>query len=161
MTKRDICLVSLVALLAGWYVFHFTDWFRHKFIRIEHTVRVVPEPGPAYGRRGKAPDKDVNNVIFSFRKSYRLTSVRVAVAAEIQTNQEAHSLWELSADKGSLPVNGIAYGIPVAGMVSSVPGAEAEPLESGVEYRLLLEAGSVKGTNDFSVPGLPDTRGWR
>jgi hypothetical protein len=158
MTKKDICLVTLVAVLGGWYAFHFTDWFRHKVIRIEHTVRALPEPGPAYGRPADPTGKDVEKVAFSFRKHYRLTSVKLVLAAEIQTNKYAHPLWELVSPKGSQPVNGIVYGNPIPGMASAVPAADAEPLEPGVEYRLLVEARSLKGTNDFNVPARSASR---
>jgi hypothetical protein len=162
MTKRDIYLVALVAMLGGWYIFHFTNWFRHKYIPIEHTVRVVPAPGRAYGVPGKNPDKDQVNVIFSFREYFRLTSVRVVSISELRTNRkDAHALWALVARKGSSPVNGLSYGNLVPGMKSALSGAEAEPLEPGVEYRLLVEAGSVRGTNDFSVPASSAALGRR
>jgi hypothetical protein len=152
ISKKEIVLVALVVLMAGLYVYYFTDWFRPKFIRIEYTVRSLREAWGGNGRRADA-GKQAHNVTFSLHKDYRLTSVQVVTAAESRTNKYAHALWSLTSKSGSAPVNSIAYGMPIEGMEPSVTGGpEAEPLEPGVEYRLIVEARSVKGTNDFSVP---------
>jgi hypothetical protein len=152
MTRKDIFLVVLVAALGGMYVGYFTDWFRPKVMRIEHSARPLREAWTGDGKRVDPTGKQVNNVTFALHKDYRLTSVRVVPAAEAQTNKAAHTLWHLISKAGSPPVNGFAYGQPIPGMTSSVPGFVTEPLEPGVQYRLLVEAGPVKGTNDFSIP---------
>jgi hypothetical protein len=140
MSKKNIFLVALVVVLAGLYVVYFTDWFRPKFIRIEHTVRSVSAGG-----------RELNNVTFSLHKDYRLTSLKVVSSAEYQTNDHTAALWHLVAEKGSTPVKGFAYGFAIPGMTPFVAGTEPYPLKSGVNYRLLLEARSVKGEHEFAI----------
>jgi len=152
MTRRDILLVALVVVLGGLYVACFTDWFRTKTMRIEYSARPLREAWGVRGRvdpAGKRPD----SVTFSLHRDYRLTSVQVVRVDEVETNQYARRYWDLVCQGGSPPVNAIAYGMPIPGMTSSVPGLAAEPLKPGVRYRLLLQAGSVKGTNDFEIAG--------
>jgi len=151
VSKKEIILVALVVMMAGLYVYHFTDWFRHKTIRIESTVRSLRE---AWGPNGRVDTtgKQINNITFSLHKDYRLTSVQVIPAAEARTNRQAHALWSLASKKGSAPVNAISYGTPIEGMAPLSAFVEVEPLEPGVEYRLFVEAGSIKGTNDFIIP---------
>ena len=144
MTKKNIFLLSVVVVLTGLYVVYFTDWFRPKFIRIEHSVRSLPAPG--------SRARSINNVTFSLHKDYRLTSLKVVPAAEFQTNAYVRPLWNLVSEKGSSPVNGFAYGFPVPGMTPAVANADPDPLQPGVEYRLLLEARSTKGEHDFTIP---------
>ena len=159
ISKKEIVLVALVVLMAGLYVFYFTDWFRPKFIRIEYTVRSLREAWGGGGRRVDLASKQPNNVTFSLHKDYRLTSVEVVSAAEAQTNKYPHALWSLISKDGSAPVNSIAYGMPIEGMEpSAVSSADAEPLEPGVEYRLLVKARSLTGTNTFSVPAKSASR---
>jgi hypothetical protein len=153
ISKKEIVLVALVVVMAGLYVYYFTDWFRPKYIRIEYTVRSLREAWGGNGRRTDLAEKQPHNVTFSLHKDYRLTSVEVVKLAESQTNKYAHALWSLTSRSGSEPVNSIAYGMPIEGMEPSVVGTpDAEPLEPGVEYRLLVQARSIKGTNVFSVP---------
>ena len=147
MTKKNIFLISIVVVLAGIYVVFFSGWFGPKFIRVEHTVRSIREAA-----RGGAVSRQVNNVTFSLHKNYRLTSVKVVPSAEYQTSEYAPPLWYLVSQKGSQPVDGFAYGFPIPGMTPAIASAEPDPLQPGVEYRLVLETKSVKGEHDFSIP---------
>jgi hypothetical protein len=151
VSKKEIILVAFVAMMAGVYAYFFTDWFRPKFIRVESSVRPVREAWGPNGRVDRA-GKQLNDVSFSLHKDYRLTSVQVVALDEARTNRYPHALWSLASKSGSEPVNAISYGTPIAGMAPAVAALEVEPLERGVQYRLLLEAGSIKGTNDFIVP---------
>jgi len=152
VSKKEIFLALLVLVLVGLYAFYFTDWFKGKYIRVEHSARPLREAW-GNGQRVDPTGKQVNNVTFSLLKDYQLTSVQVVPLVEFQTNNHARPLWQLVSKTGSRPVNGFAYGAPIAGMAPvSVLNAEAQPLEPGVEYRLLVEASSIKGTNDFNIP---------
>jgi hypothetical protein len=51
----------------------------------------------------------------------------------------------------SEPTKGFVYGMNVPGMRSAVTGASAEPLDPIQTYRLLVEAGSLKATHDFTL----------
>jgi len=154
MSKKEWTLITLVLVLGGVWVVFFSGWFGPKVIRIEHSVRSARESWGPEGRRVPAPGKqDVGNVSFTLHKNYRLTSVKVVPAADIRTNKYAHAAWHLVAKNGSQPVDSLAYGLPVAGMTAYSAGVQPEPLVPGVEYRLLVEAGSWKGERDFEIPG--------
>lgn len=150
ISKKEIFLAMLVAVLGGLYVCYFTDWFRQRVIKIEHTARPLREAWTGGGQRVDPTGKQLNNVSFSLHQNYRLTSVRVFRLAE--TSNEAPPLWHLVSKAGSSPVNTVAYGMAVPGMTSSIPGMVAGLLEPGFEYRLVVEARSAQGTNDFSIP---------
>ena len=149
LSKKEIFLVVVVVIFGGLYVWCCTDWFRTRVIHIEHTARPLREAWTGNGQRVDPTGKQVNNVSFSLHQDYRLTSVRVFASAK--TN--APPLWHLVSKNGSAPVNTIAYGMDIPGMASALPGTAAEPLEPGVDYRLVVEARSAKGTDVFSVPG--------
>lgn len=153
MTRKEIFLVALVLVLGGLYAIYFTDWFGPKPIRVEHTVRSLRD---AYGPGGRRVDPtgklQLGNVTFALHREYKLTSVRVVLAADAKTNKYPHALWHLISKDGSQPVDSLCYGMPVTGMTPESAGLEAEALESGVEYRLLVEARSRKGLHDFTMP---------
>jgi hypothetical protein len=157
MTKKEILLVALVVILGGVYVCFFTDCFRPRIIRIEHSARPLREAW-AGGQRVNPAGARSDSVTFSLHNDYRLTSVQVVSAAEARTNQYARRFWHLVCTTGTPPVNAISYGNRIPGMTSSVPGAVAEPLQPGVDYRLLVEAGSFKGSNDFRIAGQAAVR---
>jgi len=68
---------------------------------------------------------------------------------EIGDQQYPRPIWHLVSDSNSVPTKDLVYGIPVRGMRPSVKGATPDPLEPGEKYRLLIEAGSLKGQHDF------------
>ena len=153
MNRKERMLVALVLVLGGLYVVVFSGWFGPKVIRVEHTVRSLRE---AYGPGGRRVDptgqQALGNVSFSLHKNYKLTSVKVVAAAEARTNKYPHAFWELTAKDGSQPVDALAYGLPVPGMSPKSSAVEPEPLEPGVQYCLLVEAGNWKGVREFTLP---------
>jgi len=154
MSKKEWVLIGLVLALGGLYAVYFGDWFRPKFIRIEHTARRLRS---GFGGPGRSDASQPSmSITFSLGRSYRLTSLRVVLAAEFQTNKFAHSVWRLVSEKGSAPVDRFAYGFPIQGMTPALAGAEPEPLEPGAQYRLLVETAKLKGEHDFnfSEPNL-------
>ncbi len=152
MNRKEYFLVGLAVGLGGLYAFYFSDWFKPKIIRIEHTVRAVQGGWATVGRPSDPADKPVNNVTFSLHKDYQLTSVKVLVADDARTNQQAQPLWHLVSKHGSQPANSLAYAEPVNGMSPASPGAAAEPLHPGTKYRLVVEAHRWKGEHDFQIP---------
>lgn len=151
MSKKEYILVGLAVALVGVYVVFFSDWFQPKFIRIEHTVRPSREAWSGAVRQVEAGAGSAGSVTFVLRRNYRLTGIRVFVAGEIRTNKHAHPVWHLVSREGSAPAGGFAYGFPLPGMAPAVAGAEPDALQPGVEYRLLVEAGPLRGTNDFKL----------
>ena len=147
MNKKNYILVAIVLVLAGFYVIHFTDWFRPKTIHISHTSRSM--------RPGGQTDAANNLVFFGLDGDYSLTEVKVVPLAALQTNKLAQPIWHLVSDEGSDDVNQFFYGERIQGMDPSVEGSRPEPLQPGVIYRLIVTAGKVKGQHDFQLGAPP------
>ena len=145
MTKNGIILSFIAVLLAAVYVYYFTDLFRKEGIQIIPTIR----PGrPSAIPRG--PDQEnVSPVSFALDGKYKLTSVKVCIAAELATNKYATPLWHLISDSNSIPSKAIIYGGPIKGMKPETPKARPEPLLPDIEYTLLLEAGKARSQTNF------------
>jgi len=147
MNKKSFILIAIALVLAGFYVIHFTDWFKTKTIHISHTSRSIR----LGGRTGS-----VNNLVFfGLDGDYSLTEVKVVPLAALQTNQLAQPIWHLVSDEGSDDVNQFVYGERIQGMDAAVSGAQPEPLRSGVVYRLFITAGKVRGQHDFFIGAPP------
>ena len=95
-------------------------------------------------------------MVFLANRKLKLTSVKVVLVRDIQTNEYPHAIWDLVSDSNSIPVKDFIYGAPIRGMRPAVKGDTADPLQPGVNYRVLIEAGSDKAEHDF-VP-VPRTR---
>jgi len=122
-------------------------------MRIEHSVRSLRDAYGPGGRRVDATGKQqLGNVTFALHKNYELTMVKVVLAEDVRTNKFPHALWHLTSKRGSEPVDGLCYGMPVRGMETASVLQDAEPLEAGVEYRLLVEASGIKAEHDFTIP---------
>ena len=146
MTKKNCFFIAVLIALAGIYVFYFTDWFQPKIIHISYTTRSTR----VRARRGAAHPREIP-IRFGLGRPYRLTEVKVIPAAEWQTNSSALPVWHLVSDSNSVPVNQFFYGERIRGMKPKIPGTRAEPLQSGVAYRLFLQAGSATGERDFEI----------
>jgi hypothetical protein len=153
MTRKEIVLVIFTVILAGVYFCCFTDGLKKKHMGIEHAVRPnVAVPG-LRGNPGNPAEPSAYTITFSLGSEYKLTSVKVVPAAESQMNPNVHPLWHLVGDAKSDPTRFIVYGMPIPGMKPSVTGANADPLAYDVEYRLLVEAGRIKGEHSFKITG--------
>ena len=85
------------------------------------------------------------NVTFSLDGYYTLTDLRVQdVPAD---GSQPKTLWQLSGK--SLPLSSLLYGRDPQGMKPANAQAKAESLSPGVPYRLIVEAGRRRGTNNF------------
>lgn len=105
-----------------------------------------------WGQIEQAPS-GVANVTFSLDTYYTLTALRVQ---DVPADGSAPKvIWQLAGK--SLPLNVLLYGRDPQGMKPVTPGAKAEPLSAGVPYRLIIEAGRRRGTNDFRTT-LPAAR---
>jgi hypothetical protein len=150
MTKGSWLLISVALVLAGVYVFFFTDWFAPKVIHITSTnarsikVRanaVLPPTVPVY---------------FKLGRPYKLTELKVVQLDEWQTNHECLPLWHLVADTNSAPITKpFTYGQKIAGMKPAVTGTIAQPLQPGVKYRMLVTDGKAAGEHDFQPLAKP------
>ena len=149
MTKKNMFMLTAAFLaVAGFYIYLYGGRFRKPVIHISHTIR----PMGWTRRRRTAPGPDTENpeiVTFRLAQDYKLTSIKVIPVAELATNKYAHPIWDLTSDSNSAPIQVFSYGSGVRGMHPSVKGAQADPLQPDVSYRLIVESGGLKGEHDF------------
>jgi hypothetical protein len=145
MTKNGIALSVVAVILALAYIRYFTDWFS------KETIQIIPQIRP--GRASNIPRPPgappVSPVSFAFDGKYRLTSVKVVAAEDYATNKYANPLWYLISDSNSVPTKAIVYGFPIKGMKPATPRARPEPLQPGVPYIMMVEAGKVRAQTNF------------
>jgi hypothetical protein len=147
MTLKNWMLAGLAVALATVYVIYFTDWFRPKTMQIFHTVRVLPARGAARGK----PTAPVPQLLFGLNRQFALTEITVVPLAELATNPHPLAVWHVVSDSNSVPVKTFVYGQNIRGLKPSVAGLRPRPLETNVTYRMLVEAGAVKGQHDFEL----------
>ena len=148
MNKKNFILIAIALLLTGVYVVYFTDWFKPKTIHISHTVR----PGRSGNRPGEAA---APLLAFGLGGDYELTEIKVVPLAALQANPLAQPVWHLVSDSNSVPTSHFTYGQGIRGMKPEVPGVRPQPLQPNVTYRLLVQAGSLKGRHDFQTVAKP------
>lgn len=148
MTAKNTSLIVLVALLAGAYVYFFTDWFTPPIIQI------VPQIRPARALRGNSA---VELVSFTMNRDYRLTSVKVVPVSALKTNKNPIALWYLISASNSLPIRGFFYGMKIAGMKPFLTNSRPQKLQPNTPYRLLVEAGRAEGKVDFQTRAAVDS----
>jgi hypothetical protein len=147
MTRKNWLMMIVLIALAGVYVFYFTGWFRPKIIHITHTSRAFGRrPGATVAGR-PAPV----SIAFSLEIPCRLTEVKVVPLAAWQTNPNTMPVWHLVYSSNAAPMKIFFYGQRLRGMKPEISGAQAEPLQPNVTYRLFLTAGRAKGQHDFEV----------
>ena len=152
MIRKNISTVTIVILLAGLSVYLNRDRFASPVIQISH--RSISPRG--WFARGPAAKAAANPVVFLITRNVKLTAVKVVAASDAETNKYPHAIWSLVTDSNSIPVKEFIYGTGIPGMKLAVKGVGADPLEPGVNYRIILEAGAEKWTHDF-VP-VPRTQ---
>jgi hypothetical protein len=154
MTSKQWTLIVFAVVLGGFSLYLNRDWFGGDNIQIHHRSR----PARAgFSRRNRPPPStSTDPIFFAFDRKLKLTSLKVIPVSEIETNKYPHPIWEMVSDSNSIPIAEWSYGLPIRGMRPSVKGATPDPLEPGVKYRLLVQAGKVKAQDDFvPVPLTP------
>jgi len=143
-------LIALAVLLGGVSLYINRDWFAQDDIQIYHRSRPARV---SMFRRSKRPEPQqaVNPVFFSFDRQLKLTSLKVIPVRAIETNKYPQPIWHMVSDSNSVPVKELVYGMYIRGMRPSVKGATPDPLQPGVKYRLLIEAGPLKAEHDFDT----------
>ncbi|MFO1487766.1 MAG: hypothetical protein U1F65_04740 [Verrucomicrobiota bacterium] len=152
MTRKTILTVGGLALLAGISLYLNRDRFAPEVIKL--SSRSITPRG--WFTRGPLAKSASNPVVFLITKRLRLRSVKVVLAEDAQTNKYPRAVWSLTTESNSVPVREFIYGATVGGMHVAVKGVGADPLQPGVNYRILVETDSEKLQHDF-VP-VPRTR---
>lgn len=145
MTTKNWLQLTAAVLLGGFSLYLNRDWFAGNSIQLMHRSR--PARG-AFRRAGK-DNALIDPINFWFDRKVTMKSIKVVPVADLQTNQNPLPLWYLVSESNSLPVKEFAYGVRIPGMHPASKGAAPDPLEPGVAYRLLVEAGKEKITHDF------------
>lgn len=147
MTSKQWTLVASAVVLGGLSLYLNKDWFARDSIQIHHRSR--PARFGYFRRNQPPPTAATDPIYFAFDRKLKLTSLKVIPVSEIETNKYPHPIWELVSDSNSVPTAEWSYGMLVRGMRPAVKGATPDPLEPGVKYRLLIQAGKVKAQEDF------------
>lgn len=147
MTKKNWMLAGLAVGLAVVYAVYFTDWFRPKTMQIYHTIRVQPARGAGRGK----PVPAAPQLLFGLSRQFALTEITVFPLAALATNRNPLPVWHLVSESNSAPVKAFFYGQNIRGLKPYVAGIKPQPLESNVTYRMVVEAGAVKGQHDFEL----------
>ena len=140
MTKKASGLLIAAAILAGAYLYYCTDWIKRPTLHIISQIR----PG-----KPSAANPAVCAVAFTLDGKYPLKSVKVAAVDPRNPRKVGSPIWQLISVSNSVPVRGLIYGLPIAGMKEANSNRPAQPLEPSVTYRLFLESGKLKGEKDF------------
>jgi len=140
-------LIAVAVFLGGISLYLNRDSFAKDNIQISSRSR--PARAGLFGRKRASDAETVDPVFFDFDRRLKLTSLKVVAVSDAETNKYPHTLWRLVSESNSVPVKDFIYGMPIRGMRPEVKGATADPLEPGVKYRLLIEAGSAKAEHDF------------
>jgi len=145
-TKFLVVVISIFGL-AGLSLYVNRDWFAERTIHISH--RVSPWAARAPRGRRVAPPEPGNPVAFNFDPFCRFSSIKVFIAAEIETNKYARPIWDLTTDSNSIPTGTFTYGERIRGMRPTVKGATADMLQPGVVYRLVVQTDGKRLQHDF------------
>lgn len=148
MTKKQITFLAVAVALIGLFLYIRKDWFVRDKIQIYHRL-VQARYVTRRARPANAPD--LTPIFFGFDRKLKITSIKVVPASGIETNKYPHPVWEMISDSNAIPTMGFVYGMKVPGMKPAVEGATADPLEPGVAYRLIIEAGPLKAEHNFTI----------
>lgn len=153
MSKKQLVVLLVLLALAGAAVYTLKDWLRPEPIQITCLIRPAQPSRRPPPKRADAPSgRPGYNVTFALNHRLALTTVKVFLLADAMTNKYPQPIWNLTSLSNSVPTKSIVYGERIRGLQPAVKGATADPLEPGGAYRLMIEAGEVKGQQDFQMP---------
>ncbi len=155
MSRKNAILATAFFIVAAvLYLIVYGDKFRRPTIQISHThERSI--------RRPAANAKVTPHPEFRLDQLYRLTSVKVMELDASGKEPVGSPVWDLTTSSNSNPVSKFRYGANLGGMHPTVTNARALPLTNNLHYRLLVEAGKIKGSHDFTLTDedYPDNAG--
>jgi len=149
MSRPKLLLILIIIIGGGGLSLYLNrDSFAPKTIQISHRV----SPWLKARRTGAKRANDLGDpVAFTLSGYYRLTSVKVVLVSEIQTNKYAHPIWSLVSESNSPPTSSFIYGGGIRGLHPAVKGSRPDPLVPGVDYRLLVTTTDKDAQHDFNV----------
>ncbi len=150
MSRNKVILSTAVLLaIASLYLYEYRDAVFGRPIQISHTMRLRL----VMARRRPSQLSQLSPIIptFTLGDEYRLSSVKVIKLDELKAKGYARPLWEMVSDSKSYPTRDFLYGRGIPGMHPKVAEADPEPLETNVNYRILITSGRLKGQHDFII----------
>jgi hypothetical protein len=152
MNKKQILVAVVILALAGFAAYLMRDWLKPAPIQIECLVRKA-QPSRRPQSAFDAPSgKAGYNVTFALSRKAPLTSIKVFSLEDVQTNKYPHALWNLVCPSNPVPTKSLVYGGWVRGLQPATKGVNAEQLEPGKSYRIIVEADGQDAQQDFKVP---------
>jgi hypothetical protein len=145
MFSKQSVLIALAVLLAGCYVYFFTDWIHRPRIQIIAQTRPIQPRGAS---------AKVFPVSFLLDGQYRLSSVKVVRLSAFETNRYVPPLWHLVAVTNTPSIEGFLYGQRIPGMRPKTTNAPPQQLDPNTTYRLFVESGRARGQIDFRTSPL-------
>jgi hypothetical protein len=140
MQIREVKWIAALVALIALYALLFHNRFAGEQMSIHASLR------PA-----RRADATVFPVFFALNGDFRLTSVKVIPYEGDKFNPMGRPVWQLVSDSNSVPTRAFGYGQRIKGMRPALKDTRPEALTPEVVYRLMVEAGSVKGMTDFKT----------
>jgi len=150
MTTKNWTLLAVAVLLGSLSLYLNKDWFAADRIQLMHRSR----PSRGAFRRPRADNPLIDPLSFWFDRKVKLKSLKVIPVLDLETNKYPQPIWFLVSDSNSVPIKEFTYGLGIKGMRPAYKDTHPDPLEPGVKYRLLVEAGNEKIQHDF----IPEPR---
>ena len=141
MNTKNWFLVGFVTLLALAYVVFYTNVFKRQSIGIFHTVRVAQLKNVSAGSNP--------SLVFGLSGRFKLTEIKLIAPGLPEITGQSLPLWHLVTSSNSVPIKSFFYGEHIRGLKPAVPGSSPEPLATNVPYRLIVNAGKIRGEHDF------------
>ena len=142
MTKKNIFIIIFVLALGGLSLYINRDRFGGQPIQLSHRLL---RSRPGAGTAAAEP------IIFLLDREVELTSLKVISLTALETNKNAIPIWHLVSDSTSFHLKEFYYGRRIEGMEPALKGSQPSPLQPGISYRVLIEAGHKKAQDDFNL----------
>lgn len=155
VSRKEMVMVALFLVLLGLYLVYGSGCFKVVPIRIEESVRPTVLPAPP-GSTEKPRVVYVTSIAFD--REYELTAVKVYRIEDLEDKSKP-PLWHLVGKPKSSPTRSLVYGGTPQGMSAFQAGSSPAPLEANVPYRIIAEAGRLKGEHDFTISAPADAAG--
>jgi hypothetical protein len=140
MNKSTYLLIGVLVALGAAYLYFFSDVF------YKPTIQVYPLSRP---NQTSKLNPDVYLTSFAMDAEYPLTTIKVFIADDVKTNRYAAPVWHMVSEKGAKHQS-FFYGERVRGMEPYPEAARPKPLQPDVQYKLIVEAGRLRGETLFT-----------
>lgn len=146
---KKLLIAGMLAAVGVIYYYQYRDHIPRSDIELAVTMRPKFIAGtPVPGADGQPADM----VIFTLGQEYKLNSLKVMALSDA-AQKNPHALWDLVSESNSVPIIDFEYGKKIPGMHPRIKGGKVEPLLPNTDYRIFVQAKSLKGFHDFHTRG--------